>query len=304
LDEEGASVGASPALKEVTQDQIHGDGGSEAAEWRAHTPRSSVTATPITERDRLVLAFLAEQRLAVTPQVQALLEATPRVAQERLRSLREGGYIMQQRIFDGFPACSSITRKGLGAIGSRLPAPRVDLACYQHDVGLGWLWLAARAGTFGKLHELRSERDLRSHDARTDRSGRALGVGLGIVGPGGREQIHYPDLLLQTATGKRVALELELTGKSQGRLARIMMGYAADARIDAVLYLVPNRPLGERIAQAARSAGISDLVSVQLLAGPPQGAPDHGRTLGRARWRARVPHASPAREHPGVTAER
>jgi hypothetical protein len=263
-----------------------------------------VRATPITERDRLVLAFLAEQRLAVTPQIQALLGATPRVAQECLRSLRGGGYIEQQRIFDGYPACSRVTRKGLGAIGSRLPAPRVDLACYQHDVGLGWLWLAARAGIFGKLQQLRSERDLRSHDARPDRSGRALGVGLGIVGPGGREQLHYPDLLLQTATGSRVALELELTGKSQGRLARIMMGYAADRQIDAVLYLVPNRPLGERIAQAARTAGISDLVSVQLLAGPPQGAPDHGRTVGHARWRARAPHTPTARDHPGVTTER
>jgi hypothetical protein len=268
----------------VTQDQTR--------RQDAAAKRPSARAELITERDRLVLAFLAEHRLVVTPQVQALLGVTARVAQERLRTLGEGGYMEQHRIFDGYPACARITAKGLAAIGSRLPAPRIDLACYQHDVGLGWLWLAARAGTFGNLRELRSERSMRSQDARCDRNERALGVGIGGVGPGGREQLHYPDLLLTSASGKRVAVELELTGKSNARLGRIMMGYAADARIDAVLYLVPDRPLGERIAQAARTAGIGELVSVQLLDGLPQGAPDHGRALSRRRWHARSPHAT------------
>ncbi|MGO9972991.1 MAG: hypothetical protein ACLP01_09320 [Solirubrobacteraceae bacterium] len=261
-------------------------------------------AALITERDRLVLEFLAEHRLVVTPQVQALLAAKPRAAQDCLRNLREGGYVEQQRIFDGFPACARITRKGLAAIGSRLPAPRFDLACYQHDVGLGWLWLAARAGTFGALSELRSEREMRSLDARADRSGRALGVGLGITGPRGREQLHYPDLLLQTATGKQVALELELTGKSRIRLAQIMLGYSTDARIDAVLYLVPHRQLGDRISQASRRAGIDDRVSVQLLAAPPQGAPDPGRSFDRSLWREHAPLASAKRGHSEARAER
>ncbi len=263
--------------------------------------RAGARAELITERDRLVLAFLAEHRLVVTPQVQSLLGVTVRVAQERLRTLGDGGYAERHRIFDGYPACARITAKGLAAVGSTLPAPRIDLACYQHDVGLGWLWLAARAGTFGNLRELRSERFLRSHDARSDRAERALGVGIGGVriggvGPGGGEQLHYPDLLLTSASGKRVAIELELTAKGSGRLQRIMMGYAADARIDAVLYLVPGRSLGERIAQAARAAGIGDLVSVQLLDGLPQGAPEHGRTLSRHRWHGRSPTSKPPLE--------
>lgn len=288
-------MGVSGALLDVAQDEI---------QRYHHARRRAARATLITERDQVVLAFLAEQRLVVTPQIQALLGVTQRVAQDRLRSLREGGYVEQRRIFDGYPACSRITTQGLAAIGSRLPAPRIDLASYQHDVGLGWLWLAARGGTFGTLRALRSERDLRSHDARGDRDGRALGVGLGLVGPGGREQLHYPDLLIETASGRRVALELELTGKSQSRLERIMMGYAADARIDAVLYLVPDHRIGDPIVQAARAAGISDLVSVQLLAGPPQGAPEHGRTLGRRQWRTRAPNRTSAREQPGAEAAR
>jgi hypothetical protein len=246
----------------------------------------------VTERDRQVLAFLAEQRLAVTPQIEVLLGVSQRVAQDRLRTLGRGGYLDRRRIFDGYPACARITGDGLAVIGSSLPVSRIDLACYQHDVGLGWLWLAAHAGRFGSLSEVLSERRLRSHDARAARSERAQGVGIGGVGPGGREQLHYPDLLLRTAGGRRVAVELELTSKSPHRLQGIMLGYAADARIDAVLYLVPDRALGERIAQAARRAGIGSLVRVQQLDGLPRGAPDHGRTLGRRRWHSRTAPAT------------
>ncbi len=243
-------------------------------------------------RDRQVLEFVAEQRLAVTPQIEVLLGVTARVAQDRLRTLGKGGYLDRRRIFDGYPACARITAAGLAVIGSSLPVPRIDLACYQHDVGRGWLWLAARAGRFGSLTEVLTVRRLRSGDARVGRSERARGIGIGGVGPGGREQLHYPDLLLRTAGGRCVALELELSAKGPRRLERIMMGYAADARIDAVLYLVPDRALGQQIARAARRAGIGALVCVQQLDGLPQGAPDHGRTLGRRRWHGRAAQAT------------
>ncbi len=216
----------------------------------------------------------------MAPQAQALLKVSARVARQLLRNLDAGGYAHRERIFARQEPACRITARGLGAIGSRLPAPKLDLACYQHDVGLGWLSLAARSGTFGPLRELHSEREMRSHDARADREGAAIGVGLGEVGAHGGRRLHYPDLLLRTPSGKRIAIELELTGKGRRRLERIMQSYAADRRIDAILYLVADRPLGRRIEQAARTAGIGELVHVQALAGPPQGAPDHRRTLG------------------------
>ena len=236
-----------------------------------------------------MLELLARQRLAVEPQVEVLLGVSARAARDRLAHLAAGGYLRRERIFTGQPGCARITRKGLDAIGSRLPPPRLDLACYQHDVGLTWLWLAARDGTFGALGDVVSEREMRSHDARPGRERPPFGVGIGSVGTGGRERLHYPDLMLWTANGKRVAVELELTTKSRRRLEGIMLGYAGDQRIDAVLYLVPARDpgLADRIEQAAARYGIADLVHVQLLAGPPEGAPDHGRTLGRRQGRGR-----------------
>jgi hypothetical protein len=142
---------------------------------------------------------------------------------------------------------------------------------------------------------------MRSADRRDPTPGRTYGVG---VGGGGR--LHYPDLLLETATGHRVAVELELTGKGRRRLERIMLGYAADPRVDGVLYLCPRGPLGRRVQDAARRMGVSDRVSVQLLApGSPEGAPEPGRVATRAlgRTATRPPGRTLARQ-PGRTGTR
>ena len=75
------------------------------------------------------------------------------------------------------------------------------------------------------------------------------GVGLGLLGSHGQPQRHYPDLMLDTRGGHRVAVELELTAKSARRMARIMTGYASDASVDAVLYLVPTRAIAQVVVR-------------------------------------------------------
>jgi uncharacterized protein YceH (UPF0502 family) len=72
--------------------------------------------------------------------------------------------------------------------------------------------------------------------------------------------------MVDTAGGHRVAVELELTAKSAGRMTRIMNAYASDARVDHVLYVVANRSIGARVSESARRAGIPERVHVQLLA--------------------------------------
>jgi hypothetical protein len=249
-------------------------------------------------RELSVLTFLAEHRLGIAPQIGALLECSPRVAQQQLRALGAAGCARSERIFAGRPSTWRITAAGLRAAGSPLTPPRLDLSHYAHDLGLGWLWLAARSGSFGELAALHSERVMRSHDARADARGDVgndvgvFGVGVGTIGSRGREQRHYPDLLLDTAAGRRIAVELELSGKSALRLASIMLSYAGDTRIDAVLYLVPDRRLAARIAGAAYDAGVAGSVHVQPLTGAIEGAIPGGhrhvhrssaRSLGLAR---------------------
>jgi hypothetical protein len=191
-----------------------------------------------------------------------------------------------------------ITAAGLRALGSTLPTPSLDLHNYEHDIGLAWLWLAARRGTFGPLSEILAERTLRSRDGAADRESRGgeprggdphtdeshtdeshaaeppgaearatemLGVRLGGTGPRGRERLHYPDLLLRTGDGRWVALELELSTKGRTRLESILSGYGSDPRIAGVVYLVQSQTVARSVERAARKVGVSDLVHVQRV---------------------------------------
>jgi hypothetical protein len=257
----------------------------------------------ITDADRSVLGPLAEHRVLIVPQVAHLVDVTESTAARRLLRLQRSGLVEYQRVFAGQPAAAWITRRGLDAIEHPLPAPRIDLRGYRHDVGVGWLWMAAHSGVFGEVTGVTSEREMRASDARgagdTVDQGRArepFGVGLGILSPHGQPKRHYADLVLDTSSGHRVAVELELTAKSRGRMSRIMSAYASDGRVDAVLYLVPTAAIARLVSDAARQAGIADLVHVQRLAPDAiQGAPAHAIDRASSRTRGAARTSSPAR---------
>ena len=214
----------------------------------------------LTGHDLELLAFLAEHRLALPRHVAVLLGTSAPAATARLNRLANAGLVTGRAVFHGEPRSYQITRTGLAHIGSHLPTPRIDVRAYEHDVGVAWLWLAANEGTFGSLQEVISERRLRSHDGFRDPGTEPLAVRLGGFGPHGREKLHYPDLVLRTADGRRVALELELTPKGRTRLETILAGYGADPRFDGVVYLVQNSAVARAVRAAARRLGISDLV--------------------------------------------
>jgi hypothetical protein len=254
------------------------------------TSRRGRDRVRLTDRDHELLAFAAEHRLVLTSHVQTLLGTSATAASTRLRALARGGFVSYRRVFHGQPAFCQIRRKGLAVIASDLPAPRLDLACYKHDVGAAWLWLAARNGTFGPLREVLSERQLRSGDGAVDRQAEPHGVRLGGVGPHGRPRLHYPDLLLITPEGRRIAIELELSSKGRTRREKILAGYASDSRIDAVLYLPEDRSIARAIQNSARRLGIAPLVHVQPVrytaaapGEPPSATADRARRAGRSR---------------------
>jgi hypothetical protein len=216
----------------------------------------------LTDRDLELLAFLAEHRLALPTHVAVLLGTSAAAATARLNKLAKAGLLRRD---DGLGRSCQITRRGLAMIGSSLPTPRVDARAYEHDVGVAWLWLAARSGTFGPLEQVVGERRLRSHDGSRDAGSEPLGVRLGGFGPHGRERLHYPDLILRTRDGRRIALELELTPKSRTRLEAILSGYGADPRFDGVVYLVHRPAVARSVQAAARRLGISDLVHIRRV---------------------------------------
>jgi hypothetical protein len=222
-------------------------------------------AVALTPSDCQLLAFAAEHRMVLPHHVAELLDTKVETALARLRRLARAGYVRSARRLSIEPAMYLITARGLKAIGSGFRAPQIDLAACEHDAGAAWLWLAAHAGTFGPLREVISERQLRSHDAARDPASEPWAVRKGGVGARGGERLHYPDLLLITADGRRVALELELTPKSRVRLESILAGYGADPRIAGVVYLVASPGVARAVEAAARRVGVSDLIHFQRV---------------------------------------
>jgi hypothetical protein len=237
----------------------------------------------VSEADLSVLGPLAEHRILIVPQIALILGVTVEAAARRMRRLRTAGLVSYGPVFTGGPGIASITRTGLKVIGRSQPEPSFEPGGYRHDVGVGWLWLAARAGAFGRLDGILTEQAMMAADRAAIRdkslSGGhvAHGIGLGVFTQHGNPKRHYPDLLLRTHTGHRVAIELELTRKSRHRMTRIMSAYASDARIDRVVYLVPDAALARTVSEAARRAGASQIVQVRRLAPKPvRGADDIG----------------------------
>jgi hypothetical protein len=210
------------------------------------------------QRERELLTFVSEHRFVLPEHLQALLGVSARASGRRLRSLSSIGALRYEP-----PSIYQITRKGLALIGSELLPPRMDWHCYRHDIGVAWLWLAARSGTWGPMREVLAERRMRSLDATRQPDEAPLAAGLGGVGPRGRERLHYPDLLLVTPAGHRIALELELSRKGRSHREKILAGYGSDPRIDVVLYLVEDVAIARALAASARRIGTSDRVQIQ-----------------------------------------
>ena len=225
----------------------------------------------LTARDLTLLAFCAEHRFVLAPQVALAAGISADAAKRRLAALLQAGCLSRERRYVAEPYAYAVTRTGIDAVGSALSPPRpLDPGTYAHDVGVGWLGAAAHAGRFGHLMEIVCERRMRSEDGRREPGAELRGLrypgGGGAWGPRGGARLHYPDLTIVTAAGRRVAFELELHRKGAGRRERILSAYACDPRLDAVVYLVRTEAERAALERSARRVGVEDRLYVQLFA--------------------------------------
>jgi hypothetical protein len=239
-----------------------------------------------------MLTFLAEHRFALAVQLGRVVGTSARTAGRRLGALRAAGLVRAARPLRHDATAWAVTRRGLAACESTLGVPRaVDLGLYRHDVGVAWLAAGARRGIFGELSEVVTERTMRSEDRRADRPPDSPMHGV-RVGHGSSARLHYPDLTVVTASGHRVAFELELSTKSPRRRERILAAYADDPRIDAVVYLVPTPAAGRAIARSAARVGAADTVRVQRFGWAGGRAPGEGSAATAARQALAAPRAA------------
>jgi len=167
-------------------------------------------------RDLDVLCWLGEQYGARVDQLEILLECGPRTVQRVTGRLRAAGLVTTRRLLVGDPAWVIPTAAGLRASGQHYCAwqPRIGLLAHVAAVNDVRLHVQARSPE----SEWIPERLL----ARQRRAGE-----------------HLPDGVVITE-GRRVAIEVELTVKSQRRVTAILDELTR--RFDAVLYFCAPGP--------------------------------------------------------------
>jgi hypothetical protein len=195
-------------------------------------------------KERAILEMAAANAVVLPEQVETLSGFHGGDAPSRLDDLAAAGWLVRQRVLADGQACFRITRVGLDRIESQLPVPGLDLRMLRHDIGVVWLWLAARSGLFGEAEWVRSRREL---------------IALG--------ETDAPDLVL-SVTGGWVAVYLQLTMPARLRLERALRRYANDPRFAAALFLVDDgSAVGGFVASVAAGLDLSAMTMVQS-AGP------------------------------------
>lgn len=223
----------------------------------------------LTDRDLELLGFVAAHRFVLAAHVHEWIGADRSVAYRRLGALVDAGLLRYERIFHAQSGIFQITNGGLAVIDSHLPRPTIDLRTYRHEIGVVWLWLAARAKAFGEVDSLLSEREMRSHDQRSDVDGTRFAATIDGYDRAGRPRVHHPDVLIIGPDRSQIALELELSMKGRQRLEQILLAYAIDQRIRQVVYLTDQAGVATAINQAVEQLNLRDRVVVRYFPGSP-----------------------------------
>lgn len=186
----------------------------------------------LTKRDLDILRWVNSHRMATVEQVAKKFSMGIPATYRRLRKLAFDGYLKFERIFVDKPGVYLVTAKGVQVSNDELPPTRIRLGSYEHDINLVDLAITLEQKTGGLW--------------RTDRLIRR-DKGLQGVGVSG----HSPDGVLTLPNGKVIALELELSQKSQRRVEKILKNYARKSEYTEIWYYCGSQRLEERIAQAS-----------------------------------------------------
>jgi DNA-binding transcriptional ArsR family regulator len=167
-------------------------------------------------RDLELVGWLAEQYGARTDQLEHLLDCGPRTVQRALSRLRDAGFVTSRRLLVGEPAWVIPTSAGLRAAGVAFGVwqPRLGLLAHTAAVNDVRLHIQGRSPESEWIPERLLARERQAGD-------------------------HLPDGVV-LVDGQRVAIEVELTVKSQRRLTGILDELAG--RFDTVLYFCAAGP--------------------------------------------------------------
>lgn len=183
----------------------------------------------ITERDLGLLERINAFGFMSVEQIADFWKTDFSTAARRVRKLVAAGLINRLELGITIARPLVVTKAGCALIGDPIPPMRgIRTSTYRHDALVVDLALALES-RFGATFE--TERQLQSQPGPV---------------PG-----HLPDGILHLPDGRHIGIELELTQKSQHRLAHIMAIHAGNLALDEVWYLIVDEAMRAAIARAA-----------------------------------------------------
>ena len=266
---------------------------------------------PADRRDLELLRFAGRAPVrARRPGPGAARRSTPSAADARLRRAeRRAGYLRRADLLAGPAGTYRSPRQGLRRDRQRAAARRATRPGQlppRRRAGLAVAGGAQRGVRADARGDLRAPDALARRPAADDpdaaaarRSGSAASAATGAT------RLHYPDLLLVDRHGhRRGGRARARPPRDAQRRERILAGYAADRRIDAVVYLVEQPAAGRAIEHVgARGWGSRHLVRVQRVrVGPRDAAPAPRREPADARARGGDPRRGGAVSAGGTAA--
>jgi hypothetical protein len=180
----------------------------------------------LTKRDLEILYWINRMRYVTVNQVAKKFKIGIWYTYKRLKKLCDDEYLYSLRIFRNKPGVYICTKKGAEISGSNLWAPKhyVNLANYEHDLKVVDLSIELeRQGEWISMRELRQ-------DSKTD---------------------MIPDGVL-IKDGKKIAVEVELTKKSEKNLKKKMSYYKRSIDYDEIWYFVSSRVVYDAVEKAAK----------------------------------------------------
>jgi len=209
----------------------------------AHRPTSSRRRKQVrlTERDLAIAAFVDRVGCAQPHHIESRFGVSERVAQRRLRALRQRGQVRSSRPLTG-PAL-------FHPAGAAPPAVR-DLV---HSLEATAVVVRLELDGFDVITERMMRRE---EHAGGDRA--RWSIPMPRRSATGDPITHRPDMAFG-AGPSLTAIEVELTRKSNRRLAELMGAWARQALYSEVHYLCRSEALARLVTEHARRAG-ADLV--------------------------------------------
>lgn len=206
----------------------------------------------VTERDIEILGWLGRVRLARVDQVQRRFGMARSKAYRRLQVLWEAGLVAHESNVPG-PGVYLATRAGLQWAELSLAPATVSLATLKHDLAM--TDVVAELEREGKLLKVWTEREIRAEHAIP--GGRRFAPRVHEPGRT-RSGNHLPDIAVDMADDRWVAIEVELTAKRAERTRAILHGYndaAGVSNLSRVVYVVPTARDQVRMNSLAAKVG-------------------------------------------------